>query len=238
METLRTHRNRAVVAVGLVLALPAVVLAERIRRGGGRRTALVAVRILARLCGVTVEVRGGERLSPHAAYVLVPNHGSILDTPAMVLARPGARFAAAAELFSHPLLGPAMRALGTVPVDRRSPASARRLLEAAVVAGSADLVVFAEGGLAPVGERLRFRTGAFALAIAGGVPVVPVAIAGSDRLLPPGGLLGLRPGRVTVELLDPLPTAGLVPGDRRALRDRAEAAVLHALAGANRDLRP
>ena len=232
MTALRTRVNGLVVAAGLVLALPAVVIAERIRPGRGLWMAAIAVRTMARACGVTVEVRGVERLDPATAYVLVPNHSSILDTPAMVVARPGARFAAASELFAHPLLGPAMRALGTVPVDRRSPAVAARVLhDAAMVSAGRDLVVFPEGGLAPPGGRRRFKTGAFALAIAGGVPVVPVAIAGSDELLPPGGLLGVRPGRITVHVLEPVPTAGLDPRDRRRLRDGVEAAVLEALAG-------
>lgn len=230
----RALLNRPIVAVGLVVTLPAVVVAERLQRGRGRQVAGGAVRLIARLCRVTIDVRGADRLDPVASYVLVPNHGSILDTPVMVLARPGARFAAATELFAHPLLGPAMRALGSVPVDRRRPAAARRLLDHTVVDDDhgTGLVVFAEGGLAPAGARLRFKTGAFALAIANGVPVVPVAISGADRLLPPGALLGLRPGRITVELLEPIPTADLQPTDRRMLRDRAEAAVRAGLAAA------
>ena len=87
-----------------------------------------------------------------------------------------------------------------------------------LVAGG-DVAVFAEGGIAPVGQRLPFKTGAFSLAIRTGCPVVPVAIRGSDRLLPPNGHLLVRSGVVIVEFLDVVDTTGLTLDDRHAVRD-------------------
>jgi len=154
---------------------------------------------------------------------VVPNHSSLLDIPALLWADPNVRFVATAGLFRIPVLAAAMRAVGTVPIDRRDHDRAQRQLDRLVgqrdlVVGG-DIAVFAEGGIAPAGQRLPFKTGAFSLAIRTGCPVVPVAIRGSDRLLPPKGRLLVRSGVVIVEFLDIVDTTGLTLDDRHAVRD-------------------
>jgi 1-acyl-sn-glycerol-3-phosphate acyltransferase len=228
--SLRSQLNRVIVGISLLVVLPGVVVAEGCRRGSGRRLARNAVRVIAAACGVRFEVRGRERGATGGRLVFVPNHSSLLDVPAMLVACPGARFLAAAELFDRRLLGRAMHALGALPIDRRDSTTARRQLDAAAAGGTElCLVVFAEGGIAPLGTRLPFKTGAFALAIAASASVVPVAIVGTGELLAPGGRLAVRPGTIVVDLLEPIPTAGLDVRARKRLRDRTEAAVLDAL---------
>lgn len=228
---MRRHGNRIVVVLSLLVVLPLIATADALRRGWGRRVAVKAVVVVGRLCGVGFEVEGADRLEPGRRHVFVPNHSSPLDIPAMLVACPDARFVAAAEVFRYPLLGAALRALGSVPIERRDPRTARRqLTELADDRSTSSLVVFPEGGIAPAGQRLPFKSGAFMLAVAGEASVVPVAITGTDRLMPPGARMALSPGTVVVELLEPLTTEGLVPRDRRRLRDRAETAVLDGLA--------
>lgn len=228
---MRRHGNRVVVALALVVVLPLIAAADAVRRGWGRRVALRAVAVVGLICGVRFHVRGADRLEPGRRYVFVPNHSSPLDIPAMLVARPDTRFAAAAELFAYPLLGPALRALGCVPIDRRQPRTARRqLADLARDLSTSSLVVFPEGGIAPAGQRLPFKSGAFMLAIDGRSLVVPVAITGTDQLMPPGARMALRPGTVVVELLEPLGTEGLATRDRGRLRDSAQTAVLAGLA--------
>jgi 1-acyl-sn-glycerol-3-phosphate acyltransferase len=225
----RVGVNAVVVATGLLVALPLVALAERIRHGAGRRAAVGAIRVMARLCGVRVVVDDpGPDVAGRAIFV--PNHGSPADIAAVLLARPGVRFAAAKELFDLPVLRLAMRALDTVPVDRERPAVALRRLGDAV-RGSADLrlVVFPEGGMKPAGARLRFKTGPFSLAIDAGAAVVPIAISGAAGVLAPGSRFAARPGTVVVRVLPPMWPEGGAAADRRALRDRAQAAVAEAL---------
>lgn len=227
---IRRQLNRVVVVGGLLVLLPLIVVAERVRPGAGRRVARAGVGAVARLCGVVFVVEGGQRLSGGASYVFVPNHSSPIDIPAMVTARPGVRFAAAADLSRFPLLASVMRTMDAVLIDRHHPRAARRQLSAVAAEGGAlELTVFAEGGIAPRGTRLPFKAGAFAVAIEAGAAVVPVAIEGADRVLPPGARLGVRPGVVRVRLLEALPTEGLTLGDRHQLRDRAERAVHAAL---------
>jgi 1-acyl-sn-glycerol-3-phosphate acyltransferase len=235
---LRAQVNRLFGAVALLVALPLIAIGEKVRAGGGRAMAVGIIRTVARLCGVRFEVRGVERLGTAASVVLVPNHSSILDIPAMLVALPHVRFMAGSDLYSHRLLALAMRALGTVPIDRKNAREARRQIKAlSAEAQSTEsaplcLTIFAEGQIAPPGTRLPFKTGAFVVAIETGATVVPVAIAHADEVLPPKAWLAIRPGVITIDFLDPIPTVGLTTRDRNRVRDQASGAVLAALAKA------
>lgn len=214
---LRRTGNGVVVAATLVVALPAVALAERCRTGSGRRIAHRAIRWLMWAGGIRVVTAGIEGLPD--TCVVVANHTSPVDIPALLVARADLRFVAAAELFDVPLLGSAIRALGSVPVVRRRDAHLPEL------AGAGPVVVFAEGGIPEPGILPRFETGAFVLAIRAAVPVVPVTIHGSAAVLPRGARIWARPGLIRVEYHEPIPTSGLTLADRKALRDRTERVV-------------
>lgn len=225
----RAQLNRFVVALAILLCLPVVLIAERIRAGAGQTVARLTVQWVAPICGLRFEVRGRELLSPGCSYIFVPNHTSPLDIPAMLIARPDVRFLAASELFQKRVLALLMRALGTVPIDRDNAHVARRQLgELAASKEPLRLTVFAEGRIALPDERVPFKTGAFMLAIATEASVVPVVIRGG-HLLPPRRALAVRPGTVTVEFLEPIPTAGLSLRDRKAVRDRTRDAILDGL---------
>jgi 1-acyl-sn-glycerol-3-phosphate acyltransferase len=222
----RSQVNRVLVALTLLVALPTIAVAERMRAGAGRRVAIGTARGLARVCGVRVEVTGGEDLVPGRSYVFVPNHRGHLDIALMFLARPDVRFVGAQELFRIPLLASAMRALGTVPIDRQDLRHARQQL-ASIASGDdpIEMVVFAEGGIVLSGEHRQFKTGAFVLALDLGAAVVPVAIRGSAEVAPPTSRLTVRPGLVEVELLPAVSTEGLGRADRKRLRSDVEALV-------------
>jgi 1-acyl-sn-glycerol-3-phosphate acyltransferase len=223
--------NGIVVVVGLVPGLPAVALAERLRPGSGRRVACLVVRAICRACGVRIEAATVDSATAVEDAVLVANHQSLLDPPALLVAldRVGveARFVATAGLFRIPLLGGALRAIGTVSLDRQHPVIARQQLAALAATRPGPVVVFPQGAVPHPGEDLPFKKGAFALAVELGVPVVPVAIEGTGRLLPRGRRVTVAPGTVRIRLLEPIATDGV---HRRVLRDRAEAAVRTALA--------
>ncbi|HUR48486.1 MAG TPA: lysophospholipid acyltransferase family protein [Acidimicrobiales bacterium] len=210
-----------------------MLLAEWARRGNGRRVADWTIRVVARLCGLAFDVRGADRLSDQGSYVFVPNHTSPLDIPALLVACPGMRFVAAADLFRNPVLAFLMHALDTVPIDRENPRVARRQIQE--LSASKDrmcLAIFAEGRIAAPEEKVPFKSGAFVVAIATGASVVPVAIRGAGQLLPPGRALAVRPGTVSVEFLEPIPTEQLTVRDRKSLRDQARRAVAHGLESA------
>lgn len=215
---IRSQINRSILISVLLVVLPLIAITERLRVGTGRGLAIAAIRRVARLCGIQIEVAGGDQLDDHASYVLVPNHTSPMDIAAMLVARPDARFVAAAELFRIPLLGSAMRALGTVPIERGNADTSRaRVDQLSRPELDRELVMFPEGGIAPGTQVLPFKTGAFVVAINSGATIVPVAISGASQVLPRKGRLRVRPGRIRVDLLTPVTTIGLGLDDRAGL---------------------
>jgi 1-acyl-sn-glycerol-3-phosphate acyltransferase len=229
----RVALNRLIWRAHVFTAGSLVVWAEAVRpnRGLGHRIFSASARLANRLVGIRVEVIGLEKLDPKQAYVFTPDHRSHADITALMEALPAARYAAKRELFDEPVLGRAMRAVGMIPIDRDDPALAKRTLEdaAARLGRTVSLVIFPEGTRAPAGQMLPFKGGAFVLAIEQQVPVVPVAIHNTAHVMPAHGYLTVLGGRVVVELLDPIPTAGLTFEDRGELKERVREALVRAL---------
>jgi 1-acyl-sn-glycerol-3-phosphate acyltransferase len=180
-------------------------------------------------CGVKLDVRGREKIDWNKPHVIVVNHQSMIDIPALQLGLPTAlRFITKQELMAVPFLGHFMRSVGMIAVDRAQTAKGIARLQAQARRMSTDIasvLAFAEGTRSRTGEIKPFRKGAFLLAIEAGVPVVPVSIEGARRVLPPDGFK-VRPGTIRIDVGDPIPTAGLTAADRDALVQRAHAAVV------------
>lgn len=183
---------------------------------------------LAPLWSVTIE---GALPPAPAAFVVVPNHQSLVDALAVARLPREMKWIGKASVFRIPWLGWAFRLAGHVPVlrgDRPSGSAAlarlRRYLDAGIPVG-----LFAEGSRSRDGALLPFRAGPFKLAIDAGVPVVPVAIAGAGDAMAPDGF-AIRPSRMRVRILPPLATAGLGPGDVERLREETRARIAAALA--------
>ncbi|NPB09444.1 MAG: 1-acyl-sn-glycerol-3-phosphate acyltransferase [Thermodesulfobacteria bacterium] len=172
--------------------------------------------------GVKLEVRGLEHLRRGESYIFAANHRSQFDIPVLAVALPyQIRWLAKESLFRIPLFGWALKAIGYIPVDRRNPRKGLKSLEAAAlkVREGFSVVIFPEGTRSPDGRLLPFKTGGFVLAIKSGHPVVPVAICGTERIMPKGKLY-VRPGLVRVKILQPIETRGL------SLREKTELATL------------
>ena len=198
----------------------------------GWETAKGVARSIGKTTGVHIELRGAENL-PEEPSIVAPNHASHFDIVAILGHLPGHnRFAAKKELFQEPILGTVMKTLGMVPIDRKDPArSIERLNRIAAKGKSAfSLIMFPEGTRSPAGGGLQdFKKGAFTLAIQMGRPVVPIAIHGSDLVMPRGKYLSIYPGSVLVEILEPIATTGLSYEDREDLRDQVQARILERL---------
>lgn len=157
--------------------------------------------------GARVSIAGAERLDPGTRYVFVANHQSLFDIPALWVSIPNPfRFVAKQELARIPLFGAAMRAVGTVVVDRANPAAAAKSLEAAQsgIARVCSLCFFAEGTRSPDGKLRPFKKGGVVTALAMGAPLVPVAIAGTRDIVKKGGFV-IRSGPVRVTVGEPIP---------------------------------
>ena len=216
-----------VIPVVLIAALPILALP----RLETRRAAAGAVcRVYFRLCGFTVRTAGLERLPP-GACVIVANHASYIDGPLLfALLPPRFGFVIKKEASRLPIVGHLLHRLGHHFVERanrqQGGSDARRILRS--LEDGEAVAFFPEGTFHPQAGVARFHGGAFALAARTGLPVAPVAIRGTRRVLG-GGSAWPRLGRIEVEVLEPLPPeAG--GGDvaarlRDAARERIGAAV-------------
>ncbi|HEY3989933.1 MAG TPA: lysophospholipid acyltransferase family protein [Acidobacteriaceae bacterium] len=152
------------------------------------------------LVGVRVVVHGFDRL-PRGASIVMANHSSNLDPPALIPLLPGrVVIYLKASLMRIPVLGYAMRLAGFIPVRRDGTVESARAASAAAQRALAEgncLVLFPEGTRSRDGSLLPFKKGPFFLAMESGVPVVPVSIAGATELLPKGSTR-LKSGTVSV----------------------------------------
>ncbi len=168
--------------------------------------------------GVTVRLRGLDRLVPGDTFIFLCNHVSLFDIPALVGWLPRNNFVAKAELFKIPVFGQGIRVLGTVPIERENQKAAFSSYEtaAARIRGGSSVVVFPEGTRGREYPIRPFKKGPFVLAIKAGAPIVPVVVYGTIEILPKGRLL-VHPGVIDVYVMDQISTTGLEYEDRDVL---------------------
>ena len=178
--------------------------------------------------GVSWAVQGVENIDTAQPYVIVSNHISNLDPPFHIASLPvSIRFLAKKELFRIPLFGSAMRSIGIVETDRAGTPRAHRAINTQVernVERGLSLMIYPEGTRSRDGRMRPFKKGAFRIAADTDLPIIPVAIAGTDAAFPPGSKL-IRGGRALMAIGEPIPTEGVGPDGLDALRDRVRGEV-------------
>ncbi|MCH2170497.1 1-acyl-sn-glycerol-3-phosphate acyltransferase [Myxococcota bacterium] len=162
-----------------------------------------------RAAGIRLEIDHPRRLKTCNPTVYVLNHRSGVD-PIIVCAlfRRDIFAIVKHELRTNPILGPAFAFAGVVFIKRGQPDQAPQALAPAVEAiqSGLSLVITPEGTRSTESTLGAFKKGAFHVAMAAGVPVVPIVIANADDVLPFGGWL-MRPATVQVSVLEPVSTA-------------------------------
>lgn len=158
-----------------------------------------------------IDVTGAENVPETGGAILASNHLSVLDSfyLPLMLQRP-VTFAAKSEYFTgtrpaERIAGIYLRATNQLSVDRAGARAGQQMLEAALalLKDGALFGIYPEGTRSPDGRLYRGRTGIGWLALHAAVPVLPVAMVGTDRLLPPGHRIP-RPGRIEIRIGKPL----------------------------------
>jgi 1-acyl-sn-glycerol-3-phosphate acyltransferase len=157
------------------------------------------------------EVIGAENIPASGPAIMASNHLSVVDSiylPLMV-ARP-VTFAAKSEYFTGTRLrdravGAYLRSTNQLSTDRAGARAAQDMLDAALqlLKDGQLFGIYPEGTRSPDGRLYRGRTGVGYLALNSGAPVIPVAMIGTDRMLPPGARIP-RPGRIGIRIGKPL----------------------------------
>jgi 1-acyl-sn-glycerol-3-phosphate acyltransferase len=170
-------------------------------------------RAILRASGVGVDLRDEAQLAGPAVFAC--NHQTALDILVVAGWIPYPfGFVAKEELRTTPLVGAVLENSACVFVDRRDPRASVRSIQQAgqEIRGGASVLVFPEGVRTYSGGLAPFQRGAFVLALEAGVPVVPVALHGSYRVLDERRM-AMRPGRVGLHLMPPISTDGLIRRD-------------------------
>ena len=173
-------------------------------------------------------INGREHLPTSGAFVLAPTHRSYLDTPFAGTVRwKRMRFMGKHTMWKNPQFGWIFSALGAFPVQRGAAdrEALRRAIE--VLEAGDPLVLFPEGERkeGPVVQPLF--DGAVYIAIKAGVPIVPVGIGGSERVMPKKAKF-VYPRKVHIEIGPPIP-APVAPAGGRLPRTvyKDHSALLH-----------
>lgn len=236
MRLLAALLTYALAAVAIFLTLPAVLLLRLLVFPFDRHHQLASWSLVwlgrfllhaAPLWEVKVE---GTLPAPPLTYVVVPNHQSLVDALAVACLPANLKWIGKREAFQLPWIGWAFTLAGYVPVLRGEKADGRRALARLrrYLAEGIPVGLFAEGTRSRDGQLKDFKAGPFKLAIEAGVPVIPVAISGAGAAMP-ADQPWIRASRVTVRILEPIPTSGLSVEDVEALRSTVRQRLLEAV---------
>lgn len=232
MRALLVLLTAVVISPVLVLLLALLRLLRVKDEPGGiyERIPAIWCQALLDAAGVRLRVHGGEQMAPGEARIFVCNHVSWFDVFAIFAALGRGTFVAKSELYRIPVFGLGMRLVGIIRIERenRKAAFAAYQLAAERIRRGTSVVVFPEGTRGQSYALRPFKKGPFVLAIAAGVPIVPVVVQGTIEVMRKGSI-AVRPGIVDLHFLDPVPTAGYSYEQRDQLRaivsDRMEAAM-------------
>ena len=168
---------------------------------------LVGARLI---CGIRHRVIGAENIPPRAdPHLVMSKHSSTWETLSLNFLFPPLAFVAKKELLSIPFFGWAFTLASPITIDRKAGHDAMTQL---VTQGRERLrqgfwiVVYPEGTRIRAGTRAHYKSGGARLAIALGIPIVPVAH--NAGYLWPKGVLGKQAGTVTVSIGPPIRPEG------------------------------
>jgi 1-acyl-sn-glycerol-3-phosphate acyltransferase len=180
-------------------------------------------------------VRGLANVPSEGPVIIAANHRAVLDTAVISsVVRRRVQFLGKAEYFTAPgirgrLMAASMAGLGYVPVERGNAHAGLAALNAGqqVLNAGGAFAIYPEGTRSLDGRLYRGHTGVAVLAFSTGAPVVPVALTGTEKLMPRGGKIP-RPARITVHFGEPMDFSGWTEHNlraRRAATDEVMAAI-------------
>lgn len=201
------------------------------------RMARICIRTGGWICGIRVRIEGRENIQAGKTYVFLSNHQSNCDGPVLMHCIPrDLRALIKKEMMRLPVLSWVLQRVRFVPIERLNPKQAHVGIEqgARLLGEGVSFFAFPEGTRSRDGRLGVFKKGVFIMAIKAQVPVVPISILDSAKILAPGRY-GIRPGCIHVQIHAPIETAGLTLEDRNQLVQQVREAILAPLAKSSED---
>lgn len=220
--------------VFMILSAVALVVCAPFDRG--RRTVHELSRVLVRIFFAVPprwrqRIEGLEHVDRSRPYVIVLNHNTVVDIPALYYLPLNFRWVSKREVFRVPFFGQFLVLHGDICIDRgrASEAMAQLLREGGEWLGrGASVAIFPEGTRSKDGEIRRFKAGAFLLAKELGVPILPVVLEGTRTLMRPNLLFNWG-NRIRIRVLPPVTAEEVAASEVHELMERTHAAMCDAL---------
>jgi len=159
------------------------------------------------IMGARIKIECIEPLKENIPYVVMANHSSYLDIPALMSALPlKVHFIAKKEFKTIPFLGWYLMLADTILIDRKNSVKAKESLAdaAELIHQGRHVALFPEGTRTKTGTIEQFKKGGFHLAHDAGAHIIPVHIKGTFLIWPNGGFLKIKPGKVIVTIGKPI----------------------------------
>jgi 1-acyl-sn-glycerol-3-phosphate acyltransferase len=178
-----------------------------------------------------VIVDGREKIDQDQAYVIVPNHQSMLDIVFFNMLHHRLRWVSKIEVFKAPIVGWEMRMVKYIELVRGSKGSVIRMMERCVesLQDGISVVIFPEGTRSLTGAIGKFKSGAFQLAVKTDKPLLPVLIDGTGDILPKKGFIFGNRRVVRIRVLDPIFPGNFKTGDPDELADMVQTQMVSAM---------
>lgn len=219
----------------LILITPKYFEANRLLKAGkiGERDRLVAevaakwARDLLKLAGARVRVIGADNVPADRTVLFVSNHQGNFDIPILLgnIDKPKA-FVAKIEMLKLPMIRTWMKHMNCVFMDRNDMRQSLKVMNEATeyLKQGYSTVIFPEGTRSKGETMGEFKAGSLRIAVKAGVPIVPVTIKGSYRLMENNGFL-IKPAEVEVIISAPIETSGLTKEQISGLNDEVRSII-------------
>lgn len=155
---------------------------------------------------VKVEVSGRGNIDKDRSYVFVSNHQGAYDIFLVYgYLNHNFKWVMKQSLRNIPLVGKACQSAGHIFIDRGNPKAIQHTIEAAKakLQGGMSVVIFPEGTRSSDGKLHRFKRGAYQIAVDLNIPVVPMTVNGSYKILSKNSKL-INPGKLTLKIHPPI----------------------------------
>ena len=152
------------------------------------------------------KVEGIENLDPNGTYVMVLNHNSMVDILSIYNLPLVFKWVSKKEVYRIPIVGRLLLAHGDIVINRASTKEAMQLVHTRGkewLAKGASVAIFPEGTRSKDGEIHNFKAGAFILAKDAEVPILPIVLEGTDRVVRKGFFMNWS-NRITIKILPPV----------------------------------
>lgn len=225
----------------LLRIMPSYVKVNLLKREGkiSERDALVNftaskwARDLLKFAGAKVKVTGAEKIPANRTVLFVSNHQSNFDIPILLgcIDKPKA-FIAKIELDRMPMIRTWMKHMNCVFMDRKDLRQSLQVMNEAVeyMKKGYSMTIFPEGTRSKGKVMGEFRPGSLRIAVKANVPIIPVTIRGSYKLMEQNGFI-IKPAGVEIVISEPIETTGLSKEQINDLHEKVRAIIAGKLTG-------